>query len=146
MASTCLPTSFPIMANPKKHTEDETVEAFDEEYTAAHLGATSLQPGALAAYVSENASPAPPEDEEDEGHQGPIDITKWHGPSTREEITRLKANRAQKADLLVKSCATMIDCLGEDLSREGLLKTPLRMAKALQYFTSGYETALSGTL
>lgn len=35
-------------------------------------------------------------------------------------------------------------CLGEDPNRDGLLKTPLRAAKALCYFTRGYETTLQG--
>jgi len=33
----------------------------------------------------------------------------------------------------------VLDLLGEDTSREGLVKTPLRVAKAMQFFTQGYE-------
>lgn len=40
---------------------------------------------------------------------------------------------------LIKSYRDIIGLLGEDTSREGLLKTPERMAKAMQYMTQGYN-------
>jgi GTP cyclohydrolase I len=40
---------------------------------------------------------------------------------------------------LIKNYKETIDLLGEDSEREGLLKTPERVAKAMQYFTQGYQ-------
>jgi len=37
------------------------------------------------------------------------------------------------------SYKSLIDLVGEDANREGLLKTPERVAKAMQYITQGYE-------
>ncbi|WP_299215711.1 GTP cyclohydrolase I FolE [uncultured Dokdonia sp.] len=38
-----------------------------------------------------------------------------------------------------KNFESIIDDLGEDTSREGIVKTPERAAKAMQYLTSGYN-------
>jgi GTP cyclohydrolase IA len=40
----------------------------------------------------------------------------------------------------------MLTGLGEDPEREGLLRTPLRFEKAMQYLTSGYEQKLEDLL
>ena len=40
---------------------------------------------------------------------------------------------------LVKKYEFLLDQLGEDATREGLLKTPERAAKAMQFLTHGYE-------
>lgn len=40
---------------------------------------------------------------------------------------------------LIKNYEQMIALLGEDAKREGLLKTPERIAKAMQYMTQGYQ-------
>jgi len=40
---------------------------------------------------------------------------------------------------LTKHYNNVIDLLGEDVQREGLLKTPHRVAKAMQFMTQGYK-------
>ena len=40
---------------------------------------------------------------------------------------------------LSRSFNEIIDGVGEDVSREGLLKTPERAAKAMQFLTQGYN-------
>ncbi len=42
-------------------------------------------------------------------------------------------------DSLINSYRSVINELGEDADREGLLKTPERIAKAMQYMTQGYQ-------
>jgi GTP cyclohydrolase I len=42
-------------------------------------------------------------------------------------------------DAIAESYKSIIDNLGEDVTREGLLSTPVRAAKAMQYLTHGYE-------
>lgn len=41
--------------------------------------------------------------------------------------------------VLSENYKTVIDKLGEDSKREGLLKTPERVAKAMQFMTQGYD-------
>jgi hypothetical protein len=70
-------------------------------------------------------------------------------PSSDDEQPPLSQNsiaklRQSKFNELVEACKTILQCLGEDPNREGLLKTPERMATAFQFFTSGYEVKLQG--
>jgi len=49
-------------------------------------------------------------------------------------------SRTQK---MAAAMRTIIECMGEDADREGLERTPLRAAKALQFFTQGYCMTVS---
>lgn len=52
----------------------------------------------------------------------------------------------ERIDAVASHVEAIIKLLGEDPSREGLLKTPQRAAKALWFLTSGYRTDAAGTL
>ncbi|KAL8997730.1 MAG: hypothetical protein Q9169_003059 [Polycauliona sp. 2 TL-2023] len=71
----------------------------------------------------------------------PIDFDglSWPCLGTRE---RLEATPEQAKDRLAKiqgAVTTILECLGEDPEREGLRGTPERYAKAMLFFTKGYE-------
>ncbi|MCJ1305085.1 GTP cyclohydrolase I [Hypocenomyce scalaris] len=71
----------------------------------------------------------------------PIDFDglSWPSVGTRErrEATPKEAEeRLQKLEGAVK---TILECIGEDPEREGLRGTPERYAKAMLFFTKGYE-------
>jgi GTP cyclohydrolase I len=46
----------------------------------------------------------------------------------------------EKTDELAFHYKKIIELLGEDTSREGLVKTPERIAKAMQFLTQGYDS------
>ncbi|MAT89417.1 MAG: GTP cyclohydrolase I FolE [Flavobacteriaceae bacterium] len=48
-------------------------------------------------------------------------------------------NSEENLNILIHSFKDVIQHVGEDVTREGLLKTPERAAKAMQFLTSGYE-------
>ncbi len=48
-------------------------------------------------------------------------------------------NSEENLNILIHSFKDVIQHVGEDVTREGLLKTPERAAKAIQFLTSGYE-------
>lgn len=54
--------------------------------------------------------------------------------------------REQRRSKLTAAYRTILEELGEDPTREGLLKTPQRAADALLYLTQGYQTDLTALI
>lgn len=51
---------------------------------------------------------------------------------------------ADRVSQMEKSYKNILTELGEDVNREGLLRTPLRAAKAMQFLTKGYNESVKG--
>lgn len=126
---------------------DSTASASD---TATHHGALSLR-----GRISLND---PPRDPRDEG--GPLtppatgsrpaspytmappidfDGLSWPCPGTRQRLESTPEENEARVKKLAGAVRTILECVGEDPEREGLLETPERYAKAMLYFTKGYE-------
>lgn len=52
----------------------------------------------------------------------------------------------EKMALMAEATRTMLTCLGEDVTREGLLDTPMRVAKAMVERTRGHRMTLSDAI
>ena len=52
---------------------------------------------------------------------------------------KIEEYNQESIDELAKSYTSVLTTIGEDVSREGILKTPTRAAKAMQFLTHGYD-------
>lgn len=64
-----------------------------------------------------------------------MDTTKLHETPSFQQAD----NDNEKIDMLGSHYKSIIDIIGEDTDREGLLKTPERVAKAMLFLTRGYN-------
>ncbi|CAJ0761969.1 6947_t:CDS:2 [Entrophospora sp. SA101] len=69
-------------------------------------------------------------------------IQKLTGIGTRQRLNETNDQKEERKRKLAEAVKTMIECLGEDPKREGLLKTPDRYAEALMFFSKGYEESV----
>ena len=66
--------------------------------------------------------------------------------SAAEEEKKIAKGKQAKISALANSYRDILNNIGENPEREGLLKTPERASKALLYFTKGYDEKISGLL
>jgi GTP cyclohydrolase I len=79
-----------------------------------------------------------------------VAVKRVKGVKVFDEAVKVQAmgERSPDQDALAAAYRAVLEALGEDVTRPGLLKTPARAAKALKFLTSGYSTTLedaSGT-
>lgn len=60
------------------------------------------------------------------------------GPGTKERLESTPEQTEERIKKLAGAVRTILECVGEDPDREGLLKTPERYARAMLFFTKGY--------
>lgn len=70
----------------------------------------------------------------------------WPAAKTLDRLNYTPDQAAANQARLAGAVRTMLECLGEDPNREGLLATPERYAKALLWMTRGYEERLSDVI
>ncbi|KAI1087526.1 GTP cyclohydrolase I [Rostrohypoxylon terebratum] len=70
-----------------------------------------------------------------------IDFDGLSRPSrgTRERLEESSEQAAQRLEKMKGAVRTILECVGEDPDREGVLDTPARYAKAMLFFTKGYQ-------
>ena len=62
------------------------------------------------------------------------------GVGTRARLEETPQQAEERLDKMRGAVRTLLECVGEDPDREGLLDTPSRYAKALMFFTKGYQS------
>ncbi|KAJ4388903.1 GTP cyclohydrolase 1 [Gnomoniopsis smithogilvyi] len=107
---------------------------------------------------SKNKEPALPEEEEEEvaadetkhsasngsATRSPSPVIDFDGLSrpsrgTRERLEETKEQADKRLSKMCGAVRTLLECVGEDVNREGVLATPERYAKAMLFFTRGYQ-------
>ncbi|KAG2043204.1 hypothetical protein BDR03DRAFT_943114 [Suillus americanus] len=70
----------------------------------------------------------------------------WPAKSTVSRLNETTTDRAAREKMMVSAVRTILECIGEDPNREGLLKTPERFAQAMMWMTRGYEERLADVI
>eukprot|EP00126_Sphaerothecum_destruens_P002074 Sdes_comp15519_c0_seq1m4459 len=73
-----------------------------------------------------------------EGRKNQIGLS-WPSPGATSRIMEDEEGLQERLTRMSAAVRELLTCIGEDPDREGLVKTPERLAKALLFFTKGYQ-------
>ncbi|CAI2172825.1 12847_t:CDS:2 [Funneliformis geosporum] len=71
-----------------------------------------------------------------------MDGLSWPSIGTKQRLNESTEQKNERINKLSEAVKTILECIGEDAEREGLLKTPHRYAQALMFFSKGYEESI----
>ncbi|KAJ1985264.1 hypothetical protein H4R34_000084 [Dimargaris verticillata] len=71
-----------------------------------------------------------------------IDGLSWPSIGTKQRLDESPEEKEARVAKITGAVKTILECIGEDPARDGLLKTPNRYAQALMFFSKGYEVNL----
>lgn len=66
----------------------------------------------------------------------------WPSKDAVKRIAETPLEEAARLKKMADAVRVLLECLGEDPNRDGIKKTPMRYAKALNTLTSGYQQQL----
>ena len=81
---------------------------------------------------------------DDEDHSQREPARSAISPSPRQDERHRAEAKQEAVKDIAESYTQILHGIGEDPSRQGLLRTPERAAKAMLYFTKGYDEKISG--
>ncbi|KAL2159050.1 hypothetical protein VTH06DRAFT_2809 [Thermothelomyces fergusii] len=101
---------------------------------------TSATPDAASAIKETPAA----EEAAEQSTRSPSPVIDFDGLSrpstgTRKRLEEDDEQKQARLERMKGAVRTLLECVGEDPDREGLLATPERYAKAMLYFTKGYQ-------
>ncbi|KAK7707847.1 GTP cyclohydrolase 1 [Diaporthe eres] len=122
------PRDIPDRPKKKKSKKSSTAHTTDTTEAATTTTTTGAAAAATSGTVTRSPSPV-------------IDFDGLSRPSsgTRERLEETKEQADKRLARMCGAVRTILECVGEDADREGLLATPERYAKAMLFFTKGYQ-------
>ncbi|KAL8278643.1 hypothetical protein RQP46_008935 [Phenoliferia psychrophenolica] len=129
---------LPPAASSSEARQDYSDGAELEAYRAAALrtqaqAAASASAGGISGVFQPRAGGSQVQDTQGLG---------WPGKGTLARLNSTPTEREAREAKLAAAVRTLLECIGEDPERDGLIKTPERYAKALLWMTKGYEERL----